>query len=112
MALTVKIPQITGWRVYYADGTIFTSKTTIVWSDVPSDGALGLVVFFDDGTKRRITGGDYYFIDMASAKYGMDKGQGADLALKYPGAFLVRGMWTNDSAMVACEARMKSDFSP
>lgn len=104
--------RITGWRAYFADGTIATSKTVRNWVDLPSDGMLGLVVFFDSGKKRRITGGDYYHLNIAQGKYGMDRGDAAELALRYPGAFLVRGIWTDDENMKRVEARMKSDAAP
>lgn len=103
---------ITGWRAYFADGSIATSKTIRKWTDIPADGLCGLVVFFADGKKRRITGGDYYYLNIIQDKYGMDKGDAATLALKYPGAFLVRGKWTDDANMRLIESRMKSDVAP
>lgn len=103
---------ITGWRAYFANGVVRTSKTTRNWSDLPSDGMLGLTVFTDDGKKRRHTGGDYYYLNTADGKFGIDRGDPAELALKYPGAFLVRGIWTDDEAQRAVEARMKSDAAP
>lgn len=103
---------ITGWRAYFHDGAIRTSKTFTSWSDLPTDGMIGLVVYFDDGTKRRSTGGDYFYLDTLIGKYGMDKGGQVGLAVKYPATFLVRGMWTDDENMKKMEARMKSDFAP
>ena len=103
---------ITGWRAYFHDGTIRTSKTFTTWNDLPIDGMLGLVVYFDDNTKRRSTGGDYFYLDTTTDKYGMDKGNQVDLAVKYPAAFLVRGIWTDDENMKRIEVRMKSDFAP
>ena len=104
--------SITGWRAYFADGSIRTSKTFKSWEDLPTDGMLGLVTYFDDGKKRCVTGGDYFYLDTSSNKYGMDKGEHIALAVKYPATFLVRGMWTDDENMKKMEARMKSDFAP
>lgn len=104
--------RITGWRAYFADGQILTSKTVRNWTDIPDDGMVGLVIFFSNGTKRRLTGGDYFFLNLQEDKYGADGGKLLDLALKYPGAFLVRGKLTDDERMKAIEARMKSDAAP
>lgn len=103
---------IAGWRAYFTNGVILTSKTGQRWTDLPQDGLLGLVIYFIDNKKRRFTGGDYYFINVQQDKYGQDKGDGAALALKYPGAFLIRGVWTDDENMRYIEARMKSDSAP
>ena len=104
--------SITGWRAYFADGSIRTSKTFISWEDLPVDGMVGLVTYFDDGNKRRAVGGDYFYLDTLADKYGMDKGDQVDLAVKYPATFLIRGMWTDDENMKKMEARMKSDYAP
>ena len=103
--------MITGFRAYFADGTILTSKT-VNWKKLPADGMLGLVVFTDDGSKKRITGGDYYYLDPVNGKYGMDKLDFASSTLRYPSTYLIRGQWTDDAAMKAMEARMKSDVAP
>lgn len=104
--------RITGWRAYFADGTIRTSKTVARWNDLPDDGLVGLVLFFDDGKKRRLTGGDYFFLNLAQNKYGADGGDHAFLAAKYPGAFLIRGILTDDENMRYIERRMKEDNAP
>ncbi len=103
---------ITGWRAYFINGAIYTSKTTPDWIMLPTDGLLGLVTFYSDGTKRRVTGGDYFYYDPSAQKAGMDKGTFTDVSMKYPGSYYIRGKWTNDEAMKAMEARMKSDASP
>lgn len=103
---------ITGWRAYFTGGVIRTSKTVNRWNDLPQDSMLGLVVYFLDNKKRRFTGGDYYYVNVQQDKYGCDKGDAVSLALKYPGAFLIRGVWTDDEAMRLVNARMKSDSAP
>lgn len=102
---------IIGWRAYFVSGAIYTSKSNAI-TDIPNDGMLGLVTFHSDGTKRRITGGDYYYLDFAANKQGMDRGDIGIVALKYPGSILIRGMWTDEETQRACEARMKSDIAP
>lgn len=104
--------RIVGWRAYFTGGVVRSSKIVANWHDLPQDGMLGLALFFADGKKRRVTGGDYYFINLAQNKFGTDNGDPAFLATKYPGAFLIRGAWTDDEAMKAVEARMKSDAAP
>lgn len=104
--------RITGWRAYFANGQILTSKTIQRWTDIPDDGLLGLVIFFSDGKKRRLTGGDYFYLNTTQDKYGADSGLLQDLALKYPGSFLVRGYWTDDENMRRIEASMKGDSQP
>lgn len=100
--------RIIHWRAYYENGAIYTDKADRV-VDLPRDGILGLVVFTADGRKYRVTGGDYFFIDEARNKFGMDKVDAAAMALKYGTAFLIRGRWTDDATMKQVEYRMKID---
>lgn len=96
------------WRGYYENGAVYTDKADSV-DKIPLDGMLGLVIFTDDGRKYRITGGDWYYIDLLKGKYGMDKGNLSDVALRYPGSVFIRGKWTDDEAQNLCEFRMKMD---
>lgn len=100
--------QISSWRIYYADGSVYTPRNTTL-ANVPTDGVVGLVVFTRDGKKYRVYGADWYYIDTAKDKFGMDRGSLTDLTLKYPGSVFLRGKWTNDSAMHLCVSRMKTD---
>ena len=100
--------RISHWRAYYENGAVYTDIADTV-ATIPTDGMLGLVIFTNDGKKFRITGGDYYYIDLAKAKFGMDKTDLTTMTLRYPGSTLIRGKWTDDSAMKQCELRMKTD---
>lgn len=100
--------KIAHWRAYYENGAIYTDKADRI-TDLPLDGILGLVVFTADGRKFRITGGDYFYIDSARDKFGMDKLDATQMALKYAGAFMIRGRWTDDATMKEVERRMKID---
>lgn len=60
--------NLIGWRVSYDDGREFSSKET-EWKDIPADGILAVMEFYDDGSKQCHHSKDHYVLDDGKA-YG------------------------------------------
>lgn len=58
--------KLIGWKVFYDDGREFSSKDHD-WKDLPTDGVLAVVEFYDDGTKEVHDSKDYYVLDDGKA---------------------------------------------
>lgn len=100
---------IAHWRAYYENGAIYTDKADKI-TDCPLDGILGLVIFTTDNRKFRLTGGDYFYVDLVNKKWGIDKNLDITaMTLKYSGSYFIRGRWTDDASMKEVERRMKTD---
>lgn len=103
--------KVIGWRAWYADGSKYDSETT-EWRDLPDDGVLIIVLYFDDKRPdgkplRRINSGvDWYFkaTGLKGSIYGLNndtpeenkKRYGEDISLK-------QGKWTDEPIMYQAE---------
>lgn len=54
--------DVIGWRAWYTNDRIFDSRQ-VTWSSLPRDGVLGVVVYFSDGFRKIVDGGDWYYLD-------------------------------------------------
>ena len=59
---------LVGWRVYYDNGSE-RSSTDSSWEELPADGLLAVVEYYDDGTREVHHSRDYYILDDGKA-YG------------------------------------------
>lgn len=100
-----------GWLAWYTEGRRYSSDET-AWDDLPDDGALLFVVYFDRTTpggvrhKRILSGADYYFRQgplLADTNDPPD-----EIRRRYPGAVIKRGKWTTDDDMARVLAEAKS----
>jgi hypothetical protein len=57
---TYSLPVV-GWRLYYSDGSTFTSADGS-WADAPASDVQILVVFHGDGYRTFSHGDDFYFM--------------------------------------------------
>ena len=60
--------ELIGWKVFYDDSTERSSQDSS-WGELPADGILAVVEFYDDGTKKIHHSRDYYILDDEKA-YG------------------------------------------
>lgn len=89
--------KVAGWRVWYDDKSIHRSQAT-VWRNLPKDGALAVMLDFSDGTRRVMSGADYYF--RQAEIFGCSTNETEEeVARRYPGAEIIRGKWTDDATM-------------
>lgn len=94
--------KVVGWRAWYTDGSKYNSKDT-KWKDLPDDGVVVIVLYFDNKTRRIMDGSDWYFRakhESGDFIYGENndspeenkKRYGEDISLK-------RGKWTAEKIM-------------
>jgi hypothetical protein len=97
--------QVVGWRIWYADGKCYSSAETD-WAVLPDDGALIVMVYFSDDTKRIMSGGDYYWkwvTDDGEIAYGRSDAERPPDPARYPGVVAIRGKWASDVRFSAAE---------
>lgn len=58
--------ELIGWKVFYDNGREFSSKN-FSWKDVPTDGILAVIEFYNDGTKKLHHSREYYILDDGKA---------------------------------------------
>lgn len=98
-----------GWKAWYTGGRKFDSSRT-AWADLPDDGALAIVIYFDERSadrlpqRRIMTGSDYYFRD--GDIYGQNNETAEDNRRRYPNASFKRGKWTTDDEMQRINAEL------
>ncbi len=103
--------KVMGWRAWYADGAVYSSLD-MDWDALPDDGVISVVLYFDEPTpagsplRRIMEGHDFYFkaAGPGGPIYGETHNQRqpdpmADIARRYPGASIKRGMWTDEDTM-------------
>lgn len=89
--------EIKRWIAWYADGSRYESSQT-EWERLPRTGVILVLVGFEDGTMRRLSGADYY--------YSLDGMMVADNGLQSVLerlSFLKEGRWTTDEIMKKAE---------
>lgn len=103
--------KVIGWRAWYADGSKYDSKTTN-WRDLPDDGVLIIVLYFDDKRPdgkplRRINSGvDWYFKarGLKGSIYGLNNDTSEENKKRYgEDVLLKQGKWTDESIMYQAE---------
>lgn len=89
--------KVANWQVWYDDKSIHRSQTT-AWSDLPKDGVLVVMLYFSDGTRRVMSGADYYF--QQADIFGCSTNETEEeVRRRYSGAEIIRGKWTDDATM-------------
>lgn len=87
------------WKAWFSGGRSWCSSGT-PWEDLPEEGVIGVVIVFDDGTRRNMTGSDMYWMVELLGKPTLCQGLHDDRpAERYPGASIKRGVWTSDEEM-------------
>lgn len=94
--------KVIGWRAWY-EGSVFDSRTT-QWEDLPADGVQYVVLYHEDGTRRVMSGNDYYW--RWRSDFGMVYAHGDERPSeeRYPDATVLRGKWTSDENLKRIEA--------
>jgi hypothetical protein len=93
------------WRVWYVGGDTYDGSTFDAWQQLPGDGVLTIMLWFEDGTRRVEQGNDFYFAT-PDGVFGHNDDPAEETERRYPGVSVKRGMWTTDAEMarVAAEA--------
>lgn len=98
--------RVIAWRAFYRGSRVYTSERT-VWEDLPGDGVLSIVLYFDeaapsrDPLRRIMEGSDYYFRAPGESGpiFGHSDETPESIRRRYPGASIKRGQWTDDETM-------------
>lgn len=107
------------WKVWYVlDNEVKTFEGEALWqfSPLPNDGFQGMVLAFPDGTRRKISGCDYYWGDVgvqgrpiyAQSSPGQSL---TDIMKRYPNASIKLGKHTDDLTILQIEREM-DNFEP
>jgi hypothetical protein len=93
------------WRVWYVGGDTYDGSTFDAWQQLPGDGVLTIMLWFEDGTRRVEQGNDFYFAT-PDGVFGHNDDQLEVNEKRYPDALFKRGKWATDDEMnrVAAEA--------
>lgn len=86
-----------GWRAWYDDGLVYDSNRH-KWEDLPNEGLLVKMIYYDDGTKQ-IQTADWY-IEAPHPKGIIRRTcrdeQETEMRKKYPAGVFKKGDWTVD----------------
>jgi len=95
--------EVIGWRCWYDSGSVYDSTGTS-WSELPNDGVLVVMLYRRDGTRRVMSGNDYYWT--SQHKEGVVYGQSNEYPdpARYPGALVKRGRMAPDHVMQQADA--------
>jgi len=80
--------NVAGWRAWYADGATYRTG-----DELPADGCVGVVVYYDAPYRDVVTGGDWYVIapcGRVAKKVGRPDGTWTDPPGTAPDDVLVR----------------------
>lgn len=108
--------KVIGWRVWYGDDSKYDSKNTR-WEDLPDDGVVVVMLYFDNKTRRIMDGSDWYFRAKHKSGdfiYGENSDSPEENRKRYgKGISLKRGQWTTEKIMYALqEEAMKTKDCP
>jgi hypothetical protein len=82
------------------------------WSTLPNDGVLLVVLFRVDGSRRELSGADYYFKAVGPNGPIYAFTNTVTDTIRYKNAVILRGKWTDDATFEAVKktAREKDAF--
>lgn len=104
--------KVIGWRAWYADGSKYDS-VTIEWEDLPNDGVIVVVLYFDNKTRRIMDGSSWYFRarhESGDFIYGENDGSPEENKKRYGESILLkRGKWTTEKIMYALQKEAMDD---
>lgn len=92
--------DLAGWRVWYADGSVYASDTT-AWVDLPEQGVVVVAVYEDRFTKggvryrRLMDGADWYWL-FGKSGTNDERGVWIDPPADVAPELLKRGVWVSD----------------
>lgn len=81
--------------VWYEDGP--KDGCGDAWSSLPDDGVQAVVLTYLDGTRRILSGNDFYFQASGPADRIYGSNNHLDNAQRYENAVILRGRWTDDA---------------
>lgn len=86
-----------GQRVWFIDGAVYSSQR-FHWADLPYDGLLVRMLYYEGGGKQIQQGTSYYYeAPHHSGEVIRGAGMDADdIERRYPGAVIKRGQWAPD----------------
>lgn len=94
--------KVIGWRTWYADGKKYNSKD-MRWNDLPDDGVLVIMLYFDNKTRRIMDGSSWYFRVKDKSGgfiYGENDDSPEENRKRYGESIsLKRGKWTTEKIM-------------
>lgn len=116
-----KIEYWTAWYVPFPrQGEIqeYVGNDPYYIRELPTDGCLGFIVQYDDGTNHVLQGYDYYFLaDGTEGKpiFGCDnetreKELVKDINTRYINPYLIRGIWTDSDTIDIIKEKVRGYY--
>lgn len=92
--------DVVRWRAWYVGGQVFDGESFEDWRRLPDDGVLEVLVMFEGErrTSRFMSGNDRYW-STPDGVWAHSDDPHDEIAERYPGASIKRGMWTTDAEM-------------
>ena len=91
--------KVTAWKAWYSGGRSFCHEG-YKWADLPDEGVIGVMIVYDDETRRNMTGSDFYWVAEIMGVPTFCQGLHDDYPeRRYPGAIIKIGVWTTDEEM-------------
>ncbi len=89
--------MVLGWRCWYDDGSVYSSKES-EWADLPDDGLLIRMIYYEGGGKQIQSGSDYFYeAPHFSGEPILGEGKNLNnIETRYPGAIIKKGRWAPD----------------
>jgi hypothetical protein len=86
------------YRAWYDDGSVYEGADW-EFAALPDDGFLGCTLLFEDGTRRLMSGNDYYWIAQGKAGPIFANDNMQPDPTRYSKLSVKRGRWTDDATM-------------
>ena len=95
--------EVIGWRIWYDDGHVADSLMD-TWANLPDDGVLVIMLYRRDGSRRVMSGNDYYWTSVHPAGVVYGQSDTAPDLKRYPQCIVKRGRFAPDHIIQAAEA--------
>lgn len=96
--------EVVGWRIWYDDGQVYDSLTA-TWASLPDDGVLVVMLYRRDGSRRVMSGNDYYWTAYHPQGVIYGHADNPPDPTRYTGALIKRGRFAPDHIMQDVEAQ-------
>ena len=101
-----EVTSVIGWKAWYQDGAMYSSRHTS-WADLPDDGVVLVLLYFDATTeqgeslRRYMEGDNWYFMAPGpdGPIYGHNSHDREENQRRYPGLIAKRGQWTDERSL-------------
>lgn len=111
--------RVAAWKVWYADGSRHVGTTPEAWAELPADGVLVVMLYYDEHAetpphvrlRRIMQGNDSYWLQPGEPDhiYGQSNDPPGAIRERYPGAMVKLGRWADDGTYKEVEQAAMAD---